>query len=43
MIGKHVLVTGGAGSFGRSFVEYLLNLENGPSLVTVFSRDELKH
>ncbi|HAL95222.1 MAG TPA: UDP-N-acetylglucosamine 4,6-dehydratase (inverting), partial [Chitinophagaceae bacterium] len=39
---KRVLVTGGTGSFGRRFVEHLLNLyPNIPRLV-IYSRDELK-
>jgi UDP-N-acetylglucosamine 4,6-dehydratase len=36
-----VLVTGGTGSFGRKFVELMLN-EYRPAKVIVFSRDELK-
>ncbi|MEA3210637.1 MAG: UDP-N-acetylglucosamine 4,6-dehydratase/5-epimerase [Chthoniobacter sp.] len=36
-----VLVTGGTGSFGRKFVEILLN-EYQPKKLIVFSRDELK-
>src|SRR5215467_12849875 len=36
-----VLVTGGTGSFGRKFVEVMLN-EYGPQKLIVFSRDELK-
>jgi len=36
-----VLVTGGTGSFGRKFVEILLN-EYRPKKLIVFSRDELK-
>src|SRR5258708_24559848 len=36
-----VLVTGGSGSFGRKFVETVLN-EYRPKRVIVFSRDELK-
>ena len=39
---KNILVTGGTGSFGSVFVEYLL--ENfKPRKVMVFSRDEQKH
>jgi len=39
---KRILVTGGTGSFGRRFVENLLNLyPNIPRLV-IYSRDELK-
>ena len=36
-----VLVTGGTGSFGRKFVELMLN-EYRPQKVIIFSRDELK-
>lgn len=38
---KSILVTGGTGSFGRSFVRYLLN-ESQAKKIVVFSRDELK-
>jgi len=38
---KVVLVTGGTGSFGRSFVDAMLRHHN-PSKLIVFSRDELK-
>ncbi|MCC1498224.1 SDR family NAD(P)-dependent oxidoreductase [Alcanivorax sp. 1008] len=43
MIAKHLLVTGGAGSFGRAFVEHLLASPDCPEAITVFSRDEHKH
>lgn len=43
MKGKHLLVTGGAGSFGRAFVEHVLDAPDGPDRLTVFSRDEHKH
>ena len=36
-----ILVTGGTGSFGRKFVEVMLN-EHKPERLIVFSRDELK-
>jgi len=39
--GKSVLVTGGTGSFGKSFVNSILD-ETGVRRVVVFSRDELK-
>ncbi len=39
--GKSILVTGGTGSFGRKFVDTLLNRFN-PARVVVYSRDELK-
>jgi UDP-N-acetylglucosamine 4,6-dehydratase len=38
---KHVLVTGGTGSFGKKFIEILL-AEYQPERLIVFSRDELK-
>ena len=39
---KSILVTGGTGSFGKSFIKYLL--KNHPNLkkIIVYSRDELK-
>jgi UDP-N-acetylglucosamine 4,6-dehydratase/5-epimerase len=40
MRGKTVLVTGGTGSFGRHFINTLLQHE--PKKIIVFSRDELK-
>ena len=39
--GKNVLVTGGTGSFGNSFIDALLRMYE-PNKVIVFSRDELK-
>jgi UDP-N-acetylglucosamine 4,6-dehydratase len=39
---KSVLVTGGAGSFGRKFVEMLLK-KHRPARLAIFSRDEWKH
>ena len=39
--GKTILITGGTGSFGRSFVKYLLNNFDAKKVI-VFSRDELK-
>jgi len=38
---KHVLVTGGTGSFGKKFVEVLLK-EYNPARLIIYSRDELK-
>lgn len=38
---KHVLITGGTGSFGRAFVRKLLETER-PARLVIFSRDELK-
>ncbi len=39
--GKTILVTGGTGSFGRTFIRKVLT-EHSPAKVIVFSRDELK-
>lgn len=39
--GKSVLVTGGTGSFGKRFIETILQ-HHDPARVVVFSRDELK-
>jgi UDP-N-acetylglucosamine 4,6-dehydratase len=41
LTGASILVTGGTGSFGRSFIRYVLDHED-PRRVVVFSRDELK-
>ena len=38
---KTVLLTGGTGSFGRAFIQYLLKNYN-PNAIRVYSRDELK-
>jgi UDP-N-acetylglucosamine 4,6-dehydratase/5-epimerase len=38
---KTVLITGGTGSFGKKFIEVMLN-EYHPARLIVFSRDELK-
>jgi UDP-N-acetylglucosamine 4,6-dehydratase len=38
---KVILVTGGTGSFGKKFIEVMLN-EYHPEKIIVFSRDELK-
>src|SRR5690606_15670934 len=40
--GKSVLVTGGTGSFGKKFVEKLLNYYPQIKRIVIFSRDELK-
>ena len=37
-----ILITGGTGSFGKSFIEYLLSLEIQPRKIIILSRDELK-
>ena len=40
--GKHILITGGTGSFGKAFTTYILeNFE--PTRLIIFSRDEQKH
>lgn len=39
--GSSVLITGGTGSFGRAFIQSILQNQN-PDRVVVFSRDELK-
>lgn len=39
---KHVLITGGTGSYGRRLLDRLLGLSAPPKSVTVFSRDEEK-
>ena len=38
--GKNILITGGTGSFGKSYLKYLL--ENFPKInkIIIFSRDE---
>lgn len=40
--GKHVVITGGTGSFGRAFSDFLLAQSQPPSQITIFSRDEQK-
>ena len=40
--GKHILVTGGTGSFGRAFVRGVLERAPDIERLVVFSRDELK-
>lgn len=39
---KSVLITGGTGSFGKKFVDTLVNNYPGVSRIVVYSRDELK-
>jgi UDP-N-acetylglucosamine 4,6-dehydratase (inverting) len=41
MDGKTILITGGTGSFGKKFVETVLNRYN-PKKIIIYSRDELK-
>ena len=38
---KTILVTGGTGSFGRSFIYHLLDNYNFKKII-IFSRDEIK-
>src|SRR5207249_11828202 len=42
MNGKSILITGGTGSFGRTFVKSVLQRFPGIKRLVVFSRDELK-
>ncbi len=42
LLNKNILITGGTGSFGKKFIDHILNQYN-PSKVIVFSRDEQKH
>ena len=37
---KNILITGGTGSFGNAFIDYIL--KHGAKKIIVFSRDELK-
>lgn len=39
--GKNILVTGGTGSFGKTFIKYILE-NDCPNKIIVFSRDEMK-
>lgn len=39
--GKDILITGGTGTFGKKFVDYLLNACS-PRRVIIYSRDEMK-
>ena len=40
--GKSVLITGGTGSFGKKFVETILNRYPQVKRIVIYSRDELK-
>ena len=40
--GKNILITGGTGSFGNKFVDYLLENNLELKRISIFSRDELK-
>ena len=39
---KTILVTGGTGSFGKAFVNKLINSKLKPKKIIIYSRDELK-
>ena len=39
--GSSILVTGGTGSFGKAFIQELLD-SHDPHRVVIFSRDDLK-
>ena len=40
--GKKILITGGTGSFGSSFIEFVISKFN-PKKLVIYSRDEQKH
>ena len=40
---KTILITGGTGSFGKTFVNYFLNKFKNFNKIIVFSRDELSN
>ncbi len=40
--GKTVLISGGTGSFGKKFIETILNRNNHIKKIIIYSRDELK-
>ena len=39
---KIILISGGTGSFGKHYLNYLLNLKEKPKKIIIFSRDEFK-
>ena len=39
---RHILITGGTGSFGKAFVDRVLSIAPDISRLVIFSRDELK-
>ena len=39
---KSILITGGTGSFGENFIEFLLKKLKNIRKIAVYSRDELK-
>ena len=42
LFNKSILITGGTGSFGKAFVNFLLKLKKAPRRIVIYSRDELK-
>ena len=40
--GKEILITGGTGSFGNAFCEYIINSKTKVKKLVIFSRDEFK-
>ena len=41
--GKSVLITGGTGSFGKTFTKLILERNPDVKKIVIFSRDEQKH
>ena len=39
---KSILITGGTGSFGVNFIEFLLKKSKNITRIAIYSRDELK-
>ena len=39
---KSILITGGTGSFGENFIEFLLKKSKNIDRIAIYSRDELK-
>ena len=39
---KSILITGGTGSFGENFIEFLLKKSKNINKIVIYSRDELK-
>jgi len=39
---KNILITGGTGSFGKAFIDKIINLKNAYKKIIIFSRDEYK-
>ena len=40
--GKEILVTGGTGSFGNAFCDYIIKSKTRVKRLVIFSRDEFK-